>query len=210
MAFFGNLANFLTFAALVLQIFSLIGTTYDKPFLRDLYFAKLETDGTFFIAGLWSYCQGTVSAGVQMCSQPTPAFDWTNAGSAGRYLDGIDGLDRVFLASFILYWIALGFTFLALLITSWSNFSRGSDFCASLMTFAAFTVQMVVFIILLVISIRGVNTAEAANTSVHGYLGPSMYMTLGAFVALLLSSISYCFQCICGPDRYRAVAKPPY
>lgn len=207
MAFFGHLASFFTFAALILQIFSMIGTTYNRPFLKDLYFAKLTLGNEFYIAGLWSYCTGTSSAGVETCSVPKAAFAWTDAGSAGRFLDGIDGLDHVFLANFILYWIALGFTFLALLITCWSSFRRGPDLCASLMTFAAFVVQMVVFIILLVISIKGINTAKSSNSQVDGHLGPSMWMTLGAFVALLLSSIGYCFACICGPGRVRSSEK---
>lgn len=216
MAFFGHIANFLTFAALVLQIFSMIGTTYDKPFLRDLYFAKVEVSSLVYIVGLWGYCQGTVSGGIQMCSVPKAAFSWTDAleagassvsGLGGLDLSSLDGLDRLFLASFILYWIAIGLTFLALLITSWSNFSRGPDFCASLMTFVAFAVQMVVFIILLVISIRIINTVKGLDAAASGILGPSMWMTLGAFAALLLSSLAYCCQCICGPDRYRSVPK---
>jgi hypothetical protein len=206
MAFFGHLASFFTFAALVLQVFSMIGTTYNKPFLKDLYFAKLTLGSDFYIAGLWSYCTGT-SSGVQSCSAPVAAFDWTNAGGAGQYLDGLNGLDRVFLANFILYWIAIGFTFLALLITCWSNYRRGPDLCASFMTFAAFVVQMVVFIILLVVSIKGINTAKGSSSQVDGHLGPSMWMTLGAFVALLFSSIGYCFACICGPGRVRSSEK---
>lgn len=68
-------------------------------------------------------------------------------------------------------------------------------------------VQMVMFIILLVISARDINEAKAASASVDDSLGSFMWMTLGAFAALLISSISYCFQCICGPDHYRAVGK---
>lgn len=78
--------------------------------------------------------------------------------------------------------------------------SPDPDFCASLMIFTAFAIQMIVFIILLVISICGINEAKAASGSVDGSLGPSIWMTLDAFAALLISSISYCFQCICGPN----------
>ncbi|OAD04411.1 hypothetical protein MUCCIDRAFT_155599 [Mucor lusitanicus CBS 277.49] len=207
MALFGHLATFFTFAALVLQVFSMIGTTYNQPFLRDLYFVKVYTGSEFVIAGLWSYCTGSNNGGVSMCSKPVPAFNWSNAGGVGSYLDGISNLDRVFLANFILYWIALGFTFLALVITIMSHFRRGPDFLASLMTFMAFVVQMVVFIIILVVCIRGVNAAKGESASVSGNLGPSMWMTLGAFVALLLSSIGYCFACICGPGRVRSHEK---
>ncbi|KAI8638598.1 hypothetical protein BD408DRAFT_351584 [Parasitella parasitica] len=186
----------------------MIGTTYNQPFLRDLYFVKVSTGSEFVIAGLWSYCTGSVSGGVSACTKPVPAFNWSLAdGVAGRYLDGISNLDRVFLANFILYWIALGFTFFALIITVMSHFRRGPDFLASLMTFIAFVVQMVVFIIILVISIRGLNAAKGESASVSGNLGPSMWMTLGAFVALLFSSIGYCFACICGPGKIRSNEK---
>jgi hypothetical protein len=207
MSTFGSLATFFTFAALVLQVFSMIGTTFNQPFLKSLYFTKTETGADFVIFGLWSYCTGSISGGISMCSKPIPAFDWSNAAGVGHYLTDLKYLDRVFLANFILYWIALGFTLIALVITVMSHFRRGPDFLASMMTFIAFVVQMVVFIILLVISIRGVNTAKSAGASVTGSLGPSMWMTLGAFVGLLFSSIGYCFACICGPGRVRSSEK---
>ncbi|KAI8991857.1 actin cortical patch SUR7/pH-response regulator pali [Mycotypha africana] len=206
MALFGYLATFFTFAALVLQIFTMIGTTYNQPFLRDLYFVKVRISSDFVIAGLWNYCTGNTS-GIQSCSKPVPAFDWSTATGVGRYLDGIGSLDKIFLADFILYWIALGFTFIAFIITIMSHFRRGPDLLASLMTFIACIVQLVVFVIILVISIRGLNAARGVNDAVDGNLGPSMWMTLGAFVSLLLASIGYCVACICGPGRVRASDK---
>ncbi|KAI9483287.1 MAG: actin cortical patch SUR7/pH-response regulator pali [Benjaminiella poitrasii] len=213
MAFFGYLASFFTFAALVLQVFTMIGTTYNRPFLRDLYFAKVSIGSDFYIFGLWSYCTGSNSGStssfvVDTCSKPVAAFDWTDVEGISQYLSGIGNLDKVFLANFILYWIALGFTFLALIITIVSHFRRGPDLLASLMTFIAFVIQMVVFIIVLVIGIRGINAAKGyGSDNVNGQLGPSMWMTLGAFVALLLTSIFYCFACICGPGRIRSSEK---
>lgn len=53
MAFFGHLASFFTFAALVLQVFSLIGNTYNRAFLRSLYFVKLNLSNQFITFGLW-------------------------------------------------------------------------------------------------------------------------------------------------------------
>jgi hypothetical protein len=53
MAFFGHLATFFTFAALVLQVFTMIGNTYNQPFLRSLYFAKLVIGNKFYTFGLW-------------------------------------------------------------------------------------------------------------------------------------------------------------
>lgn len=207
MAFFGHLANFFTFAALVLQIFSMIGLTYNVPFLRDLYFAKIETSSQFVIFGLWSSCSGSSSGGVNMCSKPVPGYDWSTATELGNYVGDLESMHKLFLANFILYWIALGFTFIALVVTIMSSFRRGPDFLASMMTFVAFVVMLVVFVIVLVISIRGINTAKGVDSSVRGVLGPSTWMTLGAFVALLFSSVGYCFACICGPGRVRSSEK---
>ncbi|KAI7907969.1 actin cortical patch SUR7/pH-response regulator pali [Cokeromyces recurvatus] len=208
MALFGYLATFFTFAALVLQVFSMIGTTYNRPFLRDLYFAKVTIRNDFYIFGLWSYCTGDIrsrdssSFVVESCSKPVPAFDWTNTEGINRYFRDIGDLHKLFLADFILYWIALGFTLLALIITIMSHFRRGPDLLASLMTFIAFIIQMVVFIIMLVVGIRGVNAVKSYDPDIaNGQLGPSMWMTLGAFVALLISSIAYCFACIFGRGR---------
>ncbi|KAI8327490.1 actin cortical patch SUR7/pH-response regulator pali [Choanephora cucurbitarum] len=208
MSFFGFIATFFTFAALVLQVFTMIGSTYNQPFLRSLYFAKVNEGREFLTFGLWSYCSGTGDS-VSSCSQPTPAFDWSTVSRVSQYLQ-INHIDKVFLANFILYWIALGFTFIALVITILSSFRRGPDFLASLMTFVAFVVQLVVFVIILVIAVKGVNAAKDAGSSVSGSLGPSTWMTLGAFVALLISSISYCFACICGPGRVRSEEKYDY
>jgi uncharacterized membrane protein YciS (DUF1049 family) len=205
MAFFGHLATFFCFAALVLQIFTMIGTTYNKPFLHDLYFAKLVMGSDFYIFGLWSYCTGSDST-VTTCSKPVAAFDWSTAEGLSQ-LDGLHSLDKVFLANFILYWIALGLTFIALVVTVMSHFRRGPDLCATFGTFIAFVVMLAVFVIVLVVSIRGINIAKGVDSSVHGYLGPSTWCTLGAFVALLFASVGYCVACIFGPGRVRSSEK---
>ncbi|KAI9269329.1 actin cortical patch SUR7/pH-response regulator pali [Phascolomyces articulosus] len=197
------LATFFDFAALVLQIFTLLGSTYDRPFLRDLFFAKLELDGrTFFNFGLWSYCTGSNDE-VTMCSKPEPAFDWTTVPGAefDTIAESFDGLQKVFLANFILYWIGFGLTLFAMIITFLTGFRRGSDFLASFLTFIAAIVMIVVFIILMVVSMRGVNHLNDAGSSATGHLGPSMWMTLGAMVALLLSSFWYCLTCCFGAGR---------
>lgn len=204
MAFFGHLATFFTFSALLLQLFSVLGLTYNVPFLRDLYFAKIEISNEFIMFGLWSYCSGSISGGVQTCSKPVAAFDWSHVSELGSYVGDLHNMEKLFLANFILYFIALGFTLIALIVTIMSSFRRGPDFLASIMTFIAFVVMLIVFVIVLVISIRGINTAKGVDSSVHGVLGPSTWMTLGAFVALLFSSIGYCFACICGPGRVRS------
>jgi len=72
-------AIFLTFAALVLEIFSLIGNTYNKPFLRSLYFARISTSSATYDFGLWNYCVGDASGTITECSKPVAAFPWSKS-----------------------------------------------------------------------------------------------------------------------------------
>ncbi|KAI8338440.1 actin cortical patch SUR7/pH-response regulator pali [Chlamydoabsidia padenii] len=207
MALFAFVATFTTFAALVLEIFTMIGNTYNKPFLRDLYFARLTTQGGAFIDfGLWNYCTGN-NGMVDMCSQPKAAFVWTDVPQLSTLIQGFDGQDKVFLANFVLYWIAIGLTLFALVVTLLSHFRRSSDLFASLACFFSFVVMLVVFVILLVASLRGVNAAKSSSDTITGNLGPSMWMTLGAMCGLFLASIWYCISCCFGSGRVRDMDK---
>ncbi|EIE86930.1 hypothetical protein G6F46_006164 [Rhizopus delemar] len=178
----------------------MIGNTYNRAFLHSLYFTKLNLGDNFDTFGLWSYCNGTGNI-INNCSYPVPAFDWSQADNVQHIIGDMHSIDRLFLANFILYWIAIGLTLTALIVTTLSHFRRGPDFCAALATFLAFFVTLVVFVLVLVISIRGINVAKGTDPTITGNLGPATWMTLGAFAALLLSSISYCFACVFGPSR---------
>jgi hypothetical protein len=201
MAFFAFIATFTTFAALILEVFTMIGNTYNKPFLRDLYFARLSVDsGTFIDFGLWNYCTGSQGV-VDMCSEPKAGFAWTQVPELSSLIHGFEGEAKLFLAIFILYWIAIGLTLFALTVTMLSHFRRSSDMCASLASFVSFVVMLVVFVILLVGCLKGINVAKGTSENISGTLGPSMWMTLGAMVGLFLSSIWYCISCCCGSGR---------
>lgn len=144
---------------------------------------------------------------MEMCSTPSPAFDWSKTPGLSDYTGSIQNIDKVFLANFILYWIALGITLVALVITVMSHFRRGPDLIASLGTFLAFGVMLVVFVIVLVISMKGINGVKDGHSDSHGYLGASTWCTLGGFIALLFSSINYCIACIFGPGRGAVAGK---
>jgi hypothetical protein len=45
--------SLLAFGALILELFVLIANTYNKPFLKDMYFARLTKNETFIDFGLW-------------------------------------------------------------------------------------------------------------------------------------------------------------
>ncbi|KAJ2957478.1 hypothetical protein NQZ79_g6804 [Umbelopsis isabellina] len=193
-------AIFLTFAALVLEIFSLIGNTYNQPFLRSLYFARISTSSETLDFGLWNYCSGDGSGNIQTCSKPVAAFPWNQAPGLTN-IDGLQGHERLFLAVFVMYFIATALTFIALAITSLNHFSRGSDLCASFSTFIAFVVMLVTFIMGLVIDLQGIHEVSSAMSGASGHLGPATWMTLGATIALLFASGWWLLACCCGGGR---------
>jgi hypothetical protein len=50
---FAYLATFFTFGALVLEVFNLLASTYNQPFLKDLYFVQYTAGDAFVRLGLW-------------------------------------------------------------------------------------------------------------------------------------------------------------
>ncbi|GAB5587899.1 hypothetical protein Unana1_02799 [Umbelopsis nana] len=199
-------AIFLTFAALVLEIFSIIGNTYDKPFLRDLYFARISSPSQTLDFGLWNYCVGDGSGTISYCSKPVAAFPWSQAPGLSN-VSGLAGHDQLFLAVFVMYFIATGLTFVALAITFLNGYSRGSDLCASFATFIAFIVMLVTLIIGLVIDLQGIHEVSSATSNVSGHLGPATWMTVGATASLLFASVWWLFACCCGSGRVNAYDK---
>ncbi|KAI9308197.1 hypothetical protein BJ944DRAFT_260707 [Cunninghamella echinulata] len=200
MAIAGYIATFFTFSALILEIFTLLASTYNQPFIKDLNFVKFTLNDKFIAFGLWGYCQG-LKGQVISCSTPAPGYIWSTAPNIGDFTTGLSGMDKVYFTNYILYWIAFGITLGALASTVLGHFGRGIDLLASLATFLCTLLMLVIFIIFLVVSLKGVNAARDANPSAYGQLGYCIWMNLGAMVALLLGSLWYCFTCIFGPPK---------
>ncbi|CAO3591329.1 unnamed protein product [Absidia cylindrospora] len=110
-------------------------------------------------------------------------------------------MDNVYFANYVLYWIAFGITLGALAITILAHFGRAVDFLASIATFLGFILMLVIFIIVLVISLKGINATRDANKNAYGQLGDCIWMHLGAMIGLLFGSLWYCFTCIFGGPR---------
>ncbi|KAI8059147.1 hypothetical protein BC940DRAFT_314345 [Gongronella butleri] len=193
---FAYLATFSTFAALVLEVFTLLACTFNQPFLRDIYFVRYYNSDSFIVFGLWGYCTSTNGHYVTSCSANVAAFDWTTARNLSDYGVSFPSMGTVFLAQFILYWIVFAITLGSLLVTMLGHFGRQVDLLASFATFLGFILMLVVFIMLLVISLRGVNQAYSSHHDSNGFLGPCIWMNLGAMIALFCSSFWYCFSCI--------------
>lgn len=119
-------------------------------------------------------------------------------------VSGLAGHDQLFLAVFVMYFIATGLTFVALAITFLNGYSRGSDLCASFATFIAFIVMLVTLIIGLVIDLQGIHEVSSATSNVTGHLGPATWMTVGATASLLFASVWWLFACCCGSGRVNA------
>ncbi|KAI9010431.1 actin cortical patch SUR7/pH-response regulator pali [Phycomyces nitens] len=201
MSVFAYIATFFTFCALLLQVFTLLGNTYDQPFLKSLYFARFTLPDQFIQFGLWNYCVGSANE-VTHCSSPVPAFDWTKADELSNITGALHISSNLFLVIFILYWIAFGLTLFAITITILSHFRRGPDFLASFSTFLSFLLMLVIFIMTLVVSLRSINEVKGMDKNGSGNLGPSAWMTLGAFAGLMLASLMYCVTCIFGPGKH--------
>ncbi|KAI9018774.1 actin cortical patch SUR7/pH-response regulator pali [Phycomyces nitens] len=199
MAIFAYLATFLTFAALVLQIFTLIGNTSNRSFLTDLYYARIGYGNTFYTLGLWSYCTGTDT--VLECTDPAASYKISEIKDLGSLLDGT--YDQLIKANFILYWIGFGLTFFALVITLCSHFRRFPDILASICTFLACVVMLASFAIMLVpvIAVKRLESSQEGTVTLDEHFGPTTWMTLGAAVALLLSSLWYLISCCTGSGR---------
>lgn len=175
------------------------------------------------------YCEG-IKDQVTSCSTPSPGYIWckyiiiysnsffslsisnnnnnnTNllikatAPNIQHFTTGLSGMDKVYFTNYILYWIAFGITLGALATTILGHFGRGIDLIASLATFLCTLLMLVIFIIFLVISLKGVNSARNADPTAYGQLGHCIWMNLGAMVALLLGSLWYCFTCIFPPKK---------
>ncbi|KAF2086121.1 hypothetical protein K490DRAFT_45035 [Saccharata proteae CBS 121410] len=96
---FALLTSFFLLLAVIFLVLVEIGSTFDKPVLRDTYFIKLDLSHIvptsvpnavllnsiaqtlglhdFYQVGLWNFCEGYKSQGVTYCSHPETMY-WFN------------------------------------------------------------------------------------------------------------------------------------
>lgn len=169
------------------------------PFLLGAIVKARSNQGWPFVAHrLRRLCGVSRWSCLSIVSAQPPTLWIASVPGIKSYTSSLSGLDSVYLANYVLYWIAFGITVGALVVTMLAHFGRPADFLASIATFFGFLVMLVTFIILLVLCLRGINTpAEGA----YGRLGDCIWMHLGAMIALLFGSLWYCFTCIFGGPR---------
>ncbi|KAI9489262.1 actin cortical patch SUR7/pH-response regulator pali [Zychaea mexicana] len=194
-------ATFLTFVALLLEVFVLISGSGNAPVLRDLFFAKVEWNGRFTRMGLWGSCYGEIGSGVDECSVPSVPFKWTEAEGLGIQLS-VDLPDTMYLALFILYWIAFLATALAMQATLFTFFKRLPEFILMIVSLMATGALFIIFIIIVVAAAKLQNAATGEEIS--GQIGNATWLVLGAMIASALATMWYTFNCLCRRRRTTA------
>jgi lysylphosphatidylglycerol synthetase-like protein (DUF2156 family) len=99
---------------------------------------------------------------------------------------------------------AVCLTFLSLLIALFGHFNRPASLCASFLTFISFVLTLATFIVEIVANNElksGVNDLHLSSITVT--IGPAVWMTLGAAIALFLATCAYFLACVCGVGRSR-------
>ncbi|ORZ00546.1 actin cortical patch SUR7/pH-response regulator pali, partial [Syncephalastrum racemosum] len=173
----------------------LIGQLSVKPFIKWLNFGQASNGQQNYNFGLWNYCN-EVGGEVQNCQHPTPAYNWATAPGISQALPNqasSSSTKRTFMALFCLYFIGTGFSFL-LWLASLSVCCVRRRACGVSMTtliFINFLVMLAALICALVVTLRGIHLLSGAGQGWSGHAGYSMWMTIGAVVALFLSWLCY-------------------
>ncbi|KAG0749897.1 hypothetical protein G6F57_005847 [Rhizopus arrhizus] len=145
---------------------------------------------------LWNYCSGDLSGNMNSCAHPTAAFNWANTPDISNMLQSqansrlVSGL---FLAMFILFFIACGWSFLLWLmsIPICCFRRRLFGYSMSILVLINFFIMLAALILALVLIISGVKLVTA-NQGWSAYAGNSLWITIGAVISLLLSTMFYC------------------
>ncbi|CAM0139927.1 unnamed protein product [Umbelopsis sp. WA50703] len=159
------LAAFLNFAAFILGLFALLGDISNVKFFRDIYYTRvnlIETSNSFVTAitsavgvpdyltfGAFSICEGEINGGIYYCSPAKFGFNYALPGLTGDLEQLIPSgthaeITKVQAALFI---PAVVLTFLAFLIALFGHFNRPVSLCASFLTFVAFILTLVTFVV---------------------------------------------------------------
>ncbi|KAG2214695.1 hypothetical protein INT46_000914 [Mucor plumbeus] len=159
-----------------------------------------------------TYCQGIYNGPVQSCSSPIAAFVWPTTPGFSDMLPAYASSKRVyalFLAMFILYFIALIFSFLLWIATLPVSLccctkrfrhnpgNRPMDITMAFICGTNFLVMLVVLILALVLVIGSVKAISGASIYWNGYAGNSLWLTITAVVSLFLATICYLFKACC-------------
>ncbi|CAO3673160.1 unnamed protein product [Umbelopsis ramanniana] len=213
----GWLATFLMFCAWLLQLFTVIGGLNNLPFLNEAYYNRVQSNNQANRNYLWNQCSEDPLGTVNQCSYPVAGYEW---GSLPPYntVPGISGHSKTFFALSAVTWIAFGITTLTLLSSLITHCccrkrmsSRWFDFNHFWWGFIAWLAQLAAFILAVVFGTHGGYLLENGLSNTTYSLGPSTWMSLGAFLALTLSLMLFCCGfCIARKNKNRPTVDPTY
>lgn len=166
-------------------------------------------------------CYGTGDT-VNECSTPTVPFNWrkwflheyvilvsviwckwliiyiAEAEGLGVKLS-VDLPDSIYLAIFILFWIAFLANALAMMVTLFTFFRRVPSFILAFVTLMATVALCIIFVMVIIAATKIGDAANQVNVTTH--IGPSTWMLLGSMVASALATGWYAFHCMCRRKR---------
>ena len=111
----------------------------------------------------------------------------------------VDLPDTIYLAIFILFWVAFLANGLAMVMTLFTFFRRVPNFVLAFVSLMATGALCVIFIMVIVAAAEIQDAAGQANITAH--IGPSTWMLLGSMVASALATGWYAYQCCCRRRR---------
>ncbi|GAB5588224.1 hypothetical protein Unana1_03124 [Umbelopsis nana] len=213
-------AAFLNFAAFILSLFALLGDISNVGFFRDIYYSRVDLIQStnsivnaitgavgipdYLTFGAFSVCEGTQMQGITYCTPPKLGFNYDLPGLPGELqsLAPSHAHSAITTVQASLFIPAVCFTFLSLIIALFGHFSRPASFCASFLTLIAFSLTLATFIIEIIAN----NELKSLVSDLHistvtVTVGPAVWMTLGAAIALFLATCAYLLTCICGVGR---------
>ncbi|KAI8575649.1 hypothetical protein K450DRAFT_260849 [Umbelopsis ramanniana AG] len=194
----GWLASFLLFCAWLLQLFTIIGGLNNLPFLNEAYYTRVQANNQADRFYLWNSCSENPIDTVSSCGAPVAGYQWGNQAPYNT-VPGVTGHSKTFFALSAVTWIAFGITTLTLLSSLITHCccrrrmsSRWFDFNHFWWGFIAWLAQLAAFILAIIFGTRGGSLIENSIPNSSYSLGPSTWMSLGAFLALTLSMMMFC------------------
>ncbi|KAG1352725.1 hypothetical protein G6F62_002604 [Rhizopus arrhizus] len=202
---FTTLGSLFLLFGFILELFILIGQLSNRVFLTDLFFGSAWNTGqsTRYNFALWNYCSGDLSGNINSCAHPTPAFNWATTPDLSNLLQAQASsgmVNNLFMAMFVLFFIACCWSFLIWLasIPICCFKRRVFGLSMAILVLINFFVLLVALILALVLVLSGVKLV-VANAGWSAHAGNLLWITIGAVISLLLSSIFY--SCALAGDR---------
>ncbi|KAH8547468.1 actin cortical patch SUR7/pH-response regulator pali [Umbelopsis sp. PMI_123] len=214
------IAAFLNFAAFILSLFALLGDISNVGFFRNIYYTRVDLIESsnnilnsitgaigipdYITLGAFSLCEGTTGQGITYCSPPKFGFNYQLPGLSGdleKLMPSIAHQDITSVQAG-LFIPAVCLTFLSLIIALFGHFNRLASLCAAFLTLVSFLLTLATFIV----EIIAYDHLKSAVGDLHiptitVSIGPAVWMTLGAAIALFLATCTYFLACICGVGR---------